>query len=176
MRHLFFALSPAPALRARIAAEARRLHATWGGRATAPEKLHMTLRFLDAFPDPLPPDIVAAARAAGEAVEARAFDLVLDQAGHFGRRVAWLGCSQPPGSLVALHGDLTSACAARGVPMRREDGFVPHVTVAREPRHPSPAAIAPMAWPVEGFVLMASAPGAYDVLGAWRLRAPGEGA
>ena len=176
MRHLFFALVPDPALRVRIAAESARLHATWGGRATAPAKLHMTLRFLDAFADPLPLEVVAAARAAGDAVVASAFDLVLDIAGHFGRRVAWLGCSSPPQALRALHDALTAACAAHGVPMRREDGFVPHVTVARDPRAPAAGGIPPLAWPVDGFALMASAEGAYEGLADWRLRAPGEGA
>jgi RNA 2',3'-cyclic 3'-phosphodiesterase len=176
MRHLFFALSPDPALRTAMAAEAAHLHAAWGGRATTPAKLHMTLRFLQGFADPLPEDVVAAARAAGDAVANApdsngAFAFELDRADRFGRRVGWLGCAVTPRPLQALHDALTAACRAHGVPMREDERFVPHVTIVRDPKRAVPMAIAPLAWHVAGFELMASAEGAYEVLGRWPLRA-----
>jgi 2'-5' RNA ligase len=169
MRHLFFALAPDAALRDAIAADAARLHLVWGGRATTPAKLHMTLRFLQGFPDPLPADVVAAAREAGDAIAAAPFDFALDRADRFGRRVGWLGCAVTPRPLQALHDALTQACRAKAVPMREDERFIPHVTILRDPKRATPSAIAPLRWQVDGFVLMASAEGAYEVLGEWRL-------
>jgi 2'-5' RNA ligase len=168
-RHLFFALVPAPALRAALACEIVRLHGAWGGRPTAAQKLHMTLVFLDALPTPLDPALVAAARAAADTVALPAFDLLVDRADRFGRRIGWLGCSQVPGPLQRLHDTLSDALVQRRVPMRPEAAYVPHVTVLRDPRRADPHAIAPLRWPVDGFALMASAEGEYEVLGRWPL-------
>lgn len=169
-RNLFFALAPDPALRRALAEHAALLHAEWGGRAVAPAKLHMTLLFLDAFPDPLPTDIVAAARDAADTIAQAPFDVFVDRADRFGRRVGWLGCSRVPATLQSLHDALAEAARARAIPVRREDRYVPHVTAMRDPRRPEPHAIAPLRWHVAHFELMASAEGAYDVLGSWPLR------
>lgn len=171
MRHLFFALAPDAALRDAIANDAARLHLAWGGRATKPAKLHMTLRFLQGFTDPLPDDVVAAARAAGDAIASAPFAFELDRADRFGRRIGWLGCAVTPRPLQALHDALTESCRAHAVPMREEERFVPHVTILRDPKRAVPSAIAPLRWQVDGFVLMASAEGEYEVLGRWALRA-----
>jgi 2'-5' RNA ligase len=170
LRNLFFALSPDPPLRKALAAHVTRLHAEWGGRVVAPAKLHMTLLFLDALPAPLPPEIVDAARAAAETIAQRPFDLVIDRADRFSRHVGWLGCSQVPPALPTLHDTLAEATRARGVPVRREPRYVPHVTALRDPKRPVPHAIDPLPWRVGHFELMASAEGAYDVLGTWTLR------
>jgi len=171
MRHLFFALAPDATLRDAIAGEAARLHLAWGGRRTLPAKLHMTLRFLQGFADPLPDDVVAAARAAGDAIGGTAFAFELDRADRFGRRIGWLGCAVTPRPLQALHDALTERCRAHGVPMREDERFVPHVTIVRDPKHAVPSSIVPLRWQVDGFVLMASAEGAYEVLGRWPLHA-----
>ena len=170
-RNLFFALAPDAALREALAAQVRRLHAEWGGRAVAPEKLHMTLLFLDTLPAPIEATILYAARAAGDAIAQAPFDVVVDVAGQFDRRVGWLGCAQVPAALQSLHDRLVDACFAQGAPVRRENRYVPHVTALREPRKPQPHAIEPLAWPVRHFELMASAQDAYEVLGSWPLRA-----
>ena len=169
MRNLFFALVPPPALRTAFAREVVRLQAEWGGRPTATPKLHMTLLFLDAFPVPLDPDVVTAARAAGSAVALPCFGLAVDRADRFDRRVGWLGCSEVPAGMQVLHDALAEAVARREVPMRRESRFVPHVTVLRDPKRPLPHAIAPLPWVVDSFAMMASAEGAYEVLGRWPL-------
>ncbi|MCC8361835.1 RNA 2',3'-cyclic phosphodiesterase [Lysobacter sp. A6] len=170
-RNLFFALAPDPALRRALAEHAARLHAEWGGRAVAPAKLHMTLLFLDALPDPLPADIVVAARDAADTIAQAPFDVFVDRADRFGRRVGWLGCSQVPATLQSLHDALAEAARARDVPVRREDRYVPHVTTMRDPRRAEPHAIEPLRWHVAHFELMASAQDAYEVLGSWPLRA-----
>ena len=145
-RNLFFALAPDPAVRRALAHESERLHAAWGGRRVQDDKLHLTLLFLDALPAPLPPPVVSAARVAAEAVSAAPFEVVIDRADCFGRRVAG------------------------GVPMRHER-YVPHVTALRDPRRPSSHNVAPIRWTIDGFRLMASAEGAYETLGKWALRA-----
>ena len=42
------------------------------------------------------PEVVAAARAAAEEMAAAPFDVAIDRADCFGRRVGWLGCSRVP--------------------------------------------------------------------------------
>ena len=169
-RNVFFALAPPAGVRVALAREAARLHDTWGGRATAPAKLHMTVLFLDAFPAPLDPALVERARAAAETIALPPFDLVVDRADRFGRRIGWLGCSRVPAGLQRLHEALAESVSAQGIPMRREDAYVPHVTVLRDPVRALPGDIEPVSWRVEEFVLMASAEGAYEVLGQWALQ------
>lgn len=67
LHRLFFALLPGLALRSEIAGAAsglERVHRS-GGRLLQPERYHLTLNFLGDF-QPLPPSLVAAARAAGD--------------------------------------------------------------------------------------------------------------
>jgi len=168
-RNLFFAFAPDPPLRHRLALESARLHAQWGGRRTQDAKLHMTLVFLDAFPTPLPADIVDAARAAAATIALPAFDVVVDRADRFGRRIGWLGCSHVPDALQQLHDTLAQACRERDVPMKKEDRYVPHITALRDPRRAEPHAIGPFPWRVGHFELMASGEGAYETLGRWPL-------
>ncbi|UHQ19260.1 2'-5' RNA ligase family protein [Lysobacter sp. KIS68-7] len=168
-RNIFFAFAPEPTLRHRLALETARLHAEWGGRRTQEAKLHMTLVFLDAFPDPLPDDILRAARAAADTIALPPFDLVVDRADRFGRRIGWLGCSHLPDALQQLHDALAQACREREVPMKKEDRYVPHITALRAPRRPEPHAIGPLPWHVGHFELMASGEGAYETLGRWPL-------
>lgn len=171
-RNLFFALEPPSPLRAALARETTRLHDEWGGRPTAPPKLHMTLLFLDALPVPLHPAVIEAARAAADTIALPPFQLVVDLAGRFGRRIGWLGCSDLPEPLRQLHDALAGNVVQRGVPMRREERYVPHITVLRDPKRPRPHPIAPLRWRVDGFALKASAEGEYEVLGRWPLGTP----
>ena len=111
------------------------------------------------------------ARRAG-AIAQPGFDLVVDRADRFERRIGWLGCSQvPAGAAGACTTSLVDACSARGVPMRREN----HVhaarhRAARSRNGPSRTRSTPLQWRVRGFALMASAEGAYEVLGSWPLQ------
>jgi 2'-5' RNA ligase len=167
VQRLFFALVPPPALRDRIAAAAAGVeHAhPSGGRMLNPDRYHLTLRFLGDF-DPLPPSLPDAARAAGDAVPLRPFELLLDHAGSFGRNgVRWLGGSGSD-ALQALWHDLGDALARRGVRLPRESAFAPHVTVVRDARAPlGRTPIDPLSWPVDGFSLILSRPGRpYEIL------------
>ena len=169
LHRLFFALFPPPALRERIAGVAagvERAHPS-GGRLLKPDRYHVTLRFLGDF-DPLPPSLPDAARAAGDAVPMRRFELLLDHAGSFGGNgVRWLG-GPPNDGLQALWSDLGDALARQGIRVLRQ-GFVPHLTIARDARAPlGRTAIDPLAWDIDGFALVESRPGRpYEILKRW---------
>lgn len=169
LHRLFFALFPPPALReciAEAAAGVERAHPS-GGRLLKPDRYHVTLRFLGDF-DPLPPSLPDAARAAGDAVPLRRFELLLDHAGSFGGNgVRWLG-GPPSDGLQALWSDLGDALARQGIRVLRQ-GFVPHLTIARDARAPlGRTAIDPLAWDIDGFALVESRPGRpYEILQRW---------
>ena len=166
---LFFALLPDAGLRANIAATSaglERAHHS-GGRLLEPERYHLTLRFLGDF-QPMPPALAAAARAAGDAVGARAFELVLDHAGSFASsRVWWLGGARSE-ELQALWQGLGDGLARQGVRVPR-GGFTPHLTIVRDARRAlEPVAIEPLRWQVDGFALVDSRPGRpYEILQRW---------
>ncbi len=169
LHRLFFALLPDEALRLEIADAAaglERAHRS-GGRLLKPERYHLTLNFLGDF-QPLPPSLVAAARAAGDAMRARAFELVLDHAGSFaGSRVWWLGGARSE-ELQALWQGLGDGLARQGVRVQHR-GFTPHLTIVRDARRQlEPVTIDPLRWQVDGFALVDSRPGRpYGILQRW---------
>lgn len=173
---MFFALWPDEALRQRIDEATQHLaaaHAT-RGRRLSPQRYHLTLQFLGDFA-PLLPSVVDGAIAAAEDVRGAAFELSLDRSGNFGgTRVGWLGPTRTPAGLQQLWEALGRALAGRGVPVRSTATLTPHVTVLRDMRQPLPAAaIPPLPWAVDEFVLIDSRPGHgdYAVRHRWPLRA-----
>jgi len=177
LHHLFFALWPDADVRARIDAAARRLkddHAP-SGRWIKPHRYHLTLRYLGEHAR-LPDDLVAAACAAGDLAQARAFDFALDIAASFAnRRIPWwIGCSEIASGLSALSESISEGLHAHGGPMPSETEFVPHVTVLRDAdRMLPPTPIMPIEWPVREFVLIDSLLGAasgYTIMRRWPLR------
>lgn len=100
-----------------------------GARWTEPENLHLTLRFIGEVPDDQAADIAAAL----SAVQAPAFDLVLDGVGVFGSgrnaRILWAGVERSE-ALSHLQAKVESALVRAGVPAE-ERKFSPHVTLAR---------------------------------------------
>lgn len=172
--HLFFALQPDDATRARIEAvalELRREHAP-GGRWIKPDRYHMTLCYLGAHAA-LPDDLVEAARAAGDGVRSPPFDFALDVTGSFANRSIpwWLGCREMPRGLAMLWDAIDTGLSDGHVrdPARR----VAHVTVLRDAdRRLPPTPIAPIPWTVHEFVLIDSVLGPHarhSVIGRWRL-------
>lgn len=176
VHRLFFALWPDDPLRQRIADATAHLAAahTTHGRRVRPERYHLTLQFLGDFA-PLPQSLVDDAVAAADGVRVAAFELPLDRAGGFGgSRVGWLAPTGMPVGLLQLWDALGRALARHGVTSRSPATLTPHVTVLRDMRQPLPAiAIAPLSWPVGGFVLIHSQPGQgdYAVLRRWPLQA-----
>lgn len=150
---LFFALWPDPPTRASLAALAERVAAETGGRATTPDNVHLTLAFLGSQPRDAVTELVARA----EAVDASPFVLTLGHVDCWRKNaVAWLGASEIPPALSSLR----AALLASLVPLHIADEarpFAVHVTLARKVttmwRRRLPA---PIAWPVDGFALVAS--------------------
>jgi RNA 2',3'-cyclic 3'-phosphodiesterase len=150
---LFFALWPDTQTRASLAALAERVAAETGGRATTPANVHLTLAFLGAQPRDSTAELVARAGA----IDASPFVLTLDHIDCWRKNgVAWLGASEIPPALALLRKSLLASLA----PLRITDEarpFAVHVTLARKVttllRRRLPA---PIAWPADGLVLVAS--------------------
>ena len=167
---LFFALWPAPPVRAALAAAAAPLRQACPGRPVPASNYHLTLAFLGkveaAELDPL--------RAAAAAVRSPGFDLSMDTSGHWPRAgVAWLGTRQPTPAAAALATNLWTALGPLGyTPGARP--FEPHLTVMRRCRRCTPPPPpGPVEWPVREFVLVCSETrpeGAhYAIIGRWAL-------
>lgn len=175
VHRLFFALWPDPALRQRIEDATTRLAEAHGihGRRMQPERYHLTLQFLGDF-EGRPQSVIDDAIAAADSVRSAEFDLSLDQAGNFGgTKVGWLGPASMPAGLQQLWDALGLALAKRGVKPKSAATLTPHVTVLRNMRQPlAVTAIPPLAWSVEGFVLIEShvGKGAYTQLRHWPLQ------
>lgn len=176
-RHrLFFALWPGEGVRASLSAAAGGLRSAHPvrGRWLAPQRYHLTLRFLGDCDGARE----SAALRAGAMVRAAGFDLAIDRAGSFGGRSIpwWLGCGQLPPALRGLADALDAALRLTGLGVQPGPAFVPHVTVLRDAQARLPdLPIAPVSWPVRDFVLVHSVPGSqsgYHVLARWPLRAP----
>ena len=171
---LFFALSPPPAIRSRLARAAQGVTKAQRapGRATATSQLHLTLAYLGEFPDH---EAAARARAAGERVRAATFTLEIDQAGSFGP--TWfLAIDSPPAALVALHEALGAELVREGFTLEAR-AFHPHVTFQRGAEHAlPPTRVRAIRWEVEAFALLDSFPGEqrYLTLAEWPLVAPGQ--
>jgi 2'-5' RNA ligase len=169
MPRLFFALWPDAAARAALAKLSEDLAARAGGRAVPPDKIHLTLAFLGEVAPDRADDLVKSADRVREAP----FDLVLDRIGAFRRaRVAWIGCREAPPALVAAESLLRQELNAREFELE-ERAFTPHVTLVRKAEKTlPPEAIAPIAWRVEEFALVASelGSGTYKTMASWPLK------
>lgn len=174
VHNVFFGLVPDEATRAQMARAVERLKAAHGGhgRWVKPERYHMTLHFLGSFSE-LPQERIESACEAARRLDAPAFEMVLDRAGHFSQGVGWLGCGQTATSLQSLWTRLHQSLAHARVATQGHASFVPHVTVLREARPLLPAQpIAPIVWPVRAFELIDSVlgpKGEYRSLGRWGL-------
>jgi RNA 2',3'-cyclic 3'-phosphodiesterase len=158
---LFFALWPDEGVRAELARWTRALHAACGGRTTRADKLHLTLAFLGSVEDA---HLAQVERAAGE-VAPRAASIVLDTPGYWKRnRIAWAGASTVPAELGALVGELREALRRSRIDFDPKE-FVSHVTLLRDAREPEAMPeLKPIRWESEGFVLVKSDGGRYEVL------------
>lgn len=126
MIRLFVALKLPEDVRARLAGLCAGLP---GARWTAPENMHLTLRFIGSLPESEVEDLDAALGR----VAAPGFDMMLDGVGHFGRereaRMVWVGVARNP-ALKSLQEKVESALVRAGLPAETRK-FTPHVTVGR---------------------------------------------
>jgi 2'-5' RNA ligase len=170
MPRLFFAVWPDDPARDALVRLAADLAMRAGGRAVPAEKIHLTLAFLGEVPADRADDLVKAADRVREAP----FDLVLDRIGAFRHaRVAWIGCDEPPAALISAESTLRRALNARDFELE-ERAFRPHVTLVRKTEKTvAGEAIAPIAWHVREFALVASetGTGAYMTMATWPLKA-----
>jgi 2'-5' RNA ligase len=148
-RRLFLALWPDDAVRTRLAQVARQ----WSRHPVKPANLHITLHFLG--------DCAAQQQQCYSQVISRIkfepFDMYMNYVGGWRRsRIQWLGSSEAPQALGALHRALAAALTTCGYqPDTRR--FVPHVTLSRNERNPRVKAdLPPIVWPVSEFVLAES--------------------
>lgn len=174
-RHrLFLALLPDEATRGafvRTASSLKSLQAALPARWVEPSRYHATLHFLGDHAA-LRDDLVAAIRAAVDAVSMAPFVWTLDQAGSFRGHeppLILLGTATPE-PLQQLWQRLQRALVLAGLGKSLERRFTPHVTLAYA-RDALPAtAIAPIEWHIDGFALLHSVLGqgdGYEVLGRW---------
>ena len=128
-QRLFFALLPDEAVRKQLRQLQKSLGQI-GGRPVPRENLHLTLLFLG----DVEADKVDAVRAIAAGIEGEPFDLVLNTLGGFRQnnaRILWVGPSELPSELGALHQSLRRQ--VRKIGLRVGKGtYHPHVTLIRK--------------------------------------------
>ena len=164
-RRVFFAIWPPEAIRRELLRTTRTAVRRSGGRATAPGNLHVTLAFLGPLTEA---DLATVMQV--PPLPSREFTIRLEKLGHWSRsRILWLGASRTPAELVQLERSLWDALEAVGFRRERRP-YSPHVTLARKAKSVK-MDVNPVVWPVSGFALVESRPGArhsvYEVLRSW---------
>ncbi|MEP7206549.1 MAG: RNA 2',3'-cyclic phosphodiesterase [Casimicrobiaceae bacterium] len=158
---LFYAIWPDPPALHALHALARHMAAEGGGRATAPDNLHLTLAFVGTVRVAEVERLVAIGETIARATGA--FPLTLDRLGSFrAPGVVWLGARLTPAPLQAMAIALGAALAAAGYAVDARM-FKAHVTLARRcDAAPSGThAQTPITWIADALTLTAStlAPG-----------------
>jgi 2'-5' RNA ligase len=146
---LFFALLPPPAVRAELGRLAAWCERRCGGRAVAPENIHLTLLFLGE----LTPTQAAVARQAGDGLTVAPFEVRLERIEYWpGPRLYCAVPLQPLAAAAALAAALQQAM--RALVAMPERPFSAHVTLLRRPRRLHELPMPPIAWTATGFCLM----------------------
>lgn len=133
------------------------------------DTLHLTLAFLGSTPIAQFDALLASV----DKVQAKPFDLTLDQPGYWRHNcIGWFGPSQPPVQLGDLVAAVNSAIQTAGVNFDARP-HVPHVTLLRNTASGDTPVCEPVKWLVRDFVLVVSrteAEGAYyEVVRRWTL-------
>ncbi|MDE2253572.1 MAG: RNA 2',3'-cyclic phosphodiesterase [Betaproteobacteria bacterium] len=167
---LFFALWPPPPLRARIAQHTLLWRFAPPARPTVPDKLHLTVLFMDGVPKARLQDVVDLG--AKIACKAQPFTLRLDHAEIWPQGgLAHLAPSDVPEELAELRVALARAAEKAGIPCDVRP-FKPHVTLARGAQGSlAPDGFAPIPWHAADLCLVRSVlgTGRYAVLARWTL-------
>ena len=180
---VFFALWPDECCARRLSAIAADLAARWGGRATPPALLHLTLAFVGDVSEARLPDLLKMAGEVSEVLkealreapgnERQTIAPVPPEFGLFQldrlacrarNRMLWAECSDCPAMLERLADLLAGSLRKEGDAISRRR-FTPHVTLVRKLTTIPPAGeldafdalqAAPVAWRYGGFVLLRS--------------------
>jgi 2'-5' RNA ligase len=133
---LFLAVDPDPEARNLLTqqlATVRRRLAEWDAcvRWTAPDAIHLTVRFLGEIPDVR---LTGLTDALGSELSLAPFDVQVQAAGTFGKRrevrTIWLSIGDGRDGLIAVHAELTRRLRAAGWP-DEDRPFSPHLTIGR---------------------------------------------
>jgi len=156
---LFTALWPDPAARAQLAALRDAWSWTPTARPVADANLHATLHFIGAFPG----DSLAELGAALATVPVEPVRLRPTGSEVFRGGIA-VALLEPEPSLLALHVRVGVVLVGLGVALEARP-YRPHVTLARKAGGSRPPARLPeLAWRADGFALVRSGGGSYEVL------------
>lgn len=169
---LFFAFRPPPPLDANIVKTAALLDKEHGvrGKPLRRDQLHISLHSVGGYRG-LPPSEVAFVQRVGEAMSARAFDIVFDRTMTFGGNTPRVLCvSEDSEQIQTFWRDLGIAIAnaGRGVRARK---FSPHMTVSYGGRSLGVQEIKPIHMTVTELFLVSShyGEGVHEILGQWPL-------
>lgn len=158
-RRLFIGLWPLPEVREALAEHQAQWAWPAGAAPVRADKLHLTLHFLG----DVDRRAVAPLQQALQAVPAGRFELPWAGAQRWGGGLAVL-LTAPDHALDVLHAQLGEVLRQQGLRVESR-AFKPHVTLARKaPGAPPPARMPSQPWRSEGFVLVVSAGGRYEVL------------
>jgi 2'-5' RNA ligase len=171
---LMFLLYPDPATAERIATEARRLKEALGlrGQPLLTDRFHITLHHLGDYVG-LPADMVRKGEAAGKALSAAPFEVVVDKAVSFANRPGnnpfTLQGGEGVQDLIAFQQALGLKMAGAG--LKPDKQFLPHITLLYDGQVIPAQDIAPIRWTADRFVLVQSKLGQaqHIVLQAWDL-------
>lgn len=151
-QRLFFALWPDEALQQHFYRLARELHKQSRGKPIIQENIHLTLAFMG----PVEADTQACLEGMASDIAAPEFELSLDLIGYWGRpRIVWAGCSETPGTLTELVGQLQSGLAECGLQADTRP-YAPHLSLIRKANKRPEVGLEPVIWPLQDFVLVSS--------------------
>ena len=155
---LFFAVWPPPATARALADWARAAARESGGRATAEEKIHLTLTFLG---EAKPEKAIAGARR----VRGQVHQLPVQQAAYWKHNgIIWAGPHDTPPEMLKLAEDLQMQLFLQEFILERRP-FAAHITLVRKAREPRQLPGLPrIEWPVGEFLLVRSIAGRYEPL------------
>ena len=169
---LFLAAIPDPGTATRIHklyGVLKRAH-QFSGKLIEPERLHVSLFFLDGLPE----QNVRAARMAAADVRMEPFEVLFDRTASFrGKRDSRpfvLVGDKGLQLLTSFRRMLGSAMMRRGLRRVAHTNFTPHVTLLYDARAVEEYPIEPISWTVKEFVLIRSLKG-HDCLARWPLEA-----
>lgn len=174
---LFFGVQPTAAAGARMFAVGRDLQDRFdlGGQVTPVRRQHVSLCGFHAGLEPPSREIIGLARAIGETIRFRPFDVAFNEA------VSWsprsntphlvLRCSNEHGDWGLIESRRLFAMAFRERGLRLKAAFEPHLTLLHGRKAAPATDIAPIRWAVGELVLIHSHQGLgrHDVVGRWPL-------
>jgi 2'-5' RNA ligase len=161
LRRLFFALWPDEAVRNEMVRQFKRmLQHDCPGNKMLPSNLHLTLHFIGNVDDAM----TSCLQQAASTIKADSFELRLDKPGYFPLPgIFWIGCSELPEALMALHHQLARVLLPCGYKPESRP-YSPHITLMRKLREAGDfEPVEPVVWAVKSFALIESLPTHYGV-------------